>query len=216
MSEEWRIWLYPLGILPLIFFSGRFLIQWLMSEWLHRSVVPRTFWLLSLAGNILMTIHAAIQLQFHVAISQITNGVIAWRNLNLMEPSEKRLSLYSAISIMIISILATVGFFAWEGEWFRSPRIPGVDSVIQLTWGWHLFGTFGIILFSARFWVQWWQAETSQESQLSPAFWWISIAGSAMMLVYFVLLRDAINCIGPLFSLIPYLRNLILLRRQEG
>lgn len=215
MNEEWRALLYPLGILPLFFFSGRFLIQWLVSEWKGHSVVPRSFWQLSLSGHLLMVLHSSIQLQFPICISQACNAVIAWRNLNLMENAKRRFSTKTAIALMLTVITLVCLFFSFQTEWFRAPRLPWSYDSAELTWGWHLFGTIGIALFSTRFWIQWWQAETYQESRLGIAFWWISLTGNCMMLVYFFMLRDPVNCAGPLFNLVPSVRNLMMLY-QEG
>lgn len=213
MTNDLRIWLYPLGVLPLIFFSARFLIQWLVSEWKGRSVVPKSFWILSLAGHTLMVLHTLVQLQFHVCITQACSGVISWRNLNLMGSEKRRVATKTAIAIMAGAMVLVTAYFYWEGEWFRAPQMPGGFTSVQLTWGWHLFGTIGIFLFGARFWIQWWQAETMQESRLTHSFWWISLVGNTMTLIYFVILMDPINCLGPIFAMVPYARNLVLLRK---
>ncbi len=218
MTNEWRILLYPLGVLPLFFFTARFLVKLLVCEWKGRSVVPRSFWLLSLGGHVLMVAHTLIQLQYHVCLAQACSGVISWRNINLMGSDRSKLSTKAAVAIMAGVILLVTLYFWLEGEWFRSPQLPGGFSSAELSMGWHLFGAAGIFLFSARFWVQWWQAETSRESTLSSSFWWISLAGNTMMLVYFIFLRDPVNCLGPVFAMVPYARNLVLLKRtaQNG
>ncbi|MFA6914975.1 MAG: lipid-A-disaccharide synthase N-terminal domain-containing protein [Parachlamydiales bacterium] len=214
MSEELRTLLYPLGVLPLFFFSGRFLVQWLMSEWEHRCVVPKLFWILSFAGHFLMMFHSGIQLQYHVGVTQACSGVIAWRNLNLMGPDEKKLKTSSTMLIFASIVFLVTLYFWMEGVWFRSPQLPGGFVTAELTWGWHLFGTLGLLLFSARFVVQWIQAEFLQKSVLSSTFWWISIVGNSMTLVYFFFLKDPINFIGPLFAMVPYIRNLVLIKRS--
>ena len=40
-------------------FSARFIVQWLASERAHRSVVPVSFWYLSLAGGLTLFMYAA-------------------------------------------------------------------------------------------------------------------------------------------------------------
>lgn len=87
MSDQWREGLYFLGFLSSLAFGLRMAFQWLYSEYLGKSTVTPTFWKLSLTGNILLAFHAFIQLQYHVFIIQVGNGFIAWRNLNLMQPS---------------------------------------------------------------------------------------------------------------------------------
>lgn len=217
MSDEWRMWLYPLGLLPQMLFTLRFLVQWLMSERRGESTVPPSFWRLSLVGHSLMVVHACLQMQFHLSIVQGWNGVIAWRNLDLM--GQRRYSMLAGIILLPVIAIAITLFFLWQAPigldaWFRSPIFPGKGEGPLLSWGWHLFGTAGIILFSSRFWVQWWQAERSQRSSLGLAFWWITCTGNAMMLLYFWQLGDPINAAAPLLAMAPTVRNLILLHRM--
>ena len=50
-----------LGYTAQCLFAGRFAIQWAVSERKGRSVVPLAFWLLSLAGGILMLLYALLR-----------------------------------------------------------------------------------------------------------------------------------------------------------
>lgn len=52
-----RLWL-ALGLLGQFLFSGRFLVQWIASERRKASVVPRSFWYLSLAGGATLLAYA--------------------------------------------------------------------------------------------------------------------------------------------------------------
>ena len=81
---DWRALLYPLGFLASLLFTTRFMVQWIQSERSRRSHVTPLFWQLSLVANVLLVIHSIIQVQYHVALVQGFNGVISWRNLNLM------------------------------------------------------------------------------------------------------------------------------------
>jgi lipid-A-disaccharide synthase-like uncharacterized protein len=45
------------------------------------------------------------------------------------------------------------------------------------------------------------------------AFWWLSLAGSMMLLVYAVHRRDPVFVLGQAFGWLVYARNLVLLRR---
>jgi lipid-A-disaccharide synthase-like uncharacterized protein len=219
-----REWLYPLGFLSAIAFGGRVLLQWLTSEVKGRSVVMPAFWKLSLAGNLLLALHSFIQIQFHVCLIQACNAVISWRNLNLMQPLEKQISLQQTIKILVFAILATIGLFWLNGMfllnhddmWFRIPSTPWQDnSTLQISFSWHLIGFLGLTLFGSRFWVQWWCVEQQKMSYLSPSFWWISLIGESLCLLYFAKIHDLVNVIGPTFGLIPYVRNLMLIYKHQ-
>ncbi|ESR25631.1 lipid-A-disaccharide synthase N-terminal domain-containing protein [Lutibaculum baratangense] len=49
MSTE-TLWL-GIGFLGQIFFSARFLVQWIASERVRRSIIPPAFWLFSVFGG---------------------------------------------------------------------------------------------------------------------------------------------------------------------
>lgn len=51
------LWL-GIGFLGQALFSARFVIQWLASERMRRSVVPHAFWWFSLAGGITLLTYA--------------------------------------------------------------------------------------------------------------------------------------------------------------
>lgn len=220
MIEQWREFLYPLGFLSSIAFTLRFLLQWISSEKAKKSVVTPSFWKISLAGNLLLLFHSFIQMQFHVCIVQACNAVISWRNLNLMGAPNKQWSLLRVIVALGLSIgVSSLVFLgqAWlfaDMDWFRVPVAPwGQSQHTQISWIWHFIGCLGIFLFNSRFWVQWWEAEGQRRSYLSKTFWWLSLLGAILSLIYFIRLGDAVNFIGPLFGLVPYVRNLVLLYR---
>lgn len=224
MTIEWREWLYPLGFLSAVAFSGRMLLQWGVSESRQKSVVTRGFWTLSLIGNLLLIIHSLIQVQFHVCLAQAINAVISWRNLDLMNRKRPPKSLRRTLAFMIAAMLLVVAVFVFQGimtgdgsvNWFRIPTnawsTPIEKSVSLLV---HASGIIGIILFSGRFWVQWWLAEQSKESCLGTPFWLLSLIGTLLSLFYFAHIQDPVNFIGPAFGIIPYVRNLMLLRKSK-
>lgn len=226
LMDDWRIFLYPLGFLSAIAFGARFIIQWLQSEILGKSTVTRLFWYLSLIGNILLTIHTFLQVQFHICLIQATNAVISWRNLNLMQNSKPQWSKNKVILLLMLTSLGvTLAFFLQEwllfnelgnGNWIRIPKAPWDSSQnSSVSWGWHLLGTIGYILFSSRFWVQWWIAEKSHHSELPLSFWWLSLIGAIFSCAYFMRIFDTVNLIGPLIGLVPYIRNLMLMRNAK-
>lgn len=230
MIEQWRSLLYPLGFLSSICFTARFLVQWLESEKAKKSIVSKSFWRLSLLGNLLLLIHSFIQVQFHICALQAVNAVISWRNLNLMHTQKKPWPFARVLALLALSLGATLLAFilqdVWlknHGElthsfhWFRTPSAPWSSLEARLTpWYWHLIGSFSLILFSSRFWIQWWLAERASTSYISPSFWWLSLVGALLSIFYFLEIGDSVNLIGPLFGVVPYLRNLLLLKKAKA
>lgn len=217
IPEYWRELLYPLGFLSAIAFGTRFLIQWILTERKGHTVVPKIFWEISIIGNLLLLIHSFIQLQFHVGIVQAWNGVIAWRNINLMKERKYQVAFKTVIYLLLIASALVVlgflinGYFSPEGwVWFRAPLL-GADVHIGIMW--HIFGFISYICFSSRFWVQWVESELAKKSRLSLTFWWLSLIGGCFSILYFWHIRDWVNLIGPLCGLIPYIRNIMLAKR---
>jgi len=213
---DWRVALYyPIGVLPSLFFTLRFVIQWIQSERRKESYVTPLFWKLSITGNILLLLHYIIQIQFPFALIQAGNGVISWRNLNLMGSVEKRSTVRFVFLLLSVVILSVTGIFLYQGEMIRIPTKLWQESPeLQHDMVWHMLGVVGGILFASRFWIQWWQSETQQKSHLGRTFWSLSIVGSILMLFYFIRIQDHISIMNYSFGLIPYVRNLFLLRRK--
>lgn len=216
--EEWRQWLYPLGFLSSIAFGGRAFIQWIASELKQQSTVNKSYWRLSFTGNMLLMVHAFIQVQFHVCLIQACNGVISWRNLNLMRDKQHRVTLQTVLIILAVSLgVVATGFCLIDNDtWFRIPSTflgaPGTQQISPL---WHALGFIALALFASRFWIQWWGAEKHQVSYLGPAFWWTSLAGDLLCILYFSRIADPVNLVGPALGLIPYIRNLMLIRKHS-
>jgi lipid-A-disaccharide synthase len=78
-----------------------------------------------------------------------------------------------------------------------------------------MLGFTGLLLFNSRFWVQWWSSEKRDSSYLGASFWWLSLIGDTLCLIYFIRLGDIVNLAGPLFGLIPYIRNLMLIKKNS-
>jgi len=69
-------------------------------------------------------------------------------------------------------------------------------------------------LFAGRFLIQWIVSERKGVSAVPVAFWLLSLAGGALMLLYAVLRRDQVFIVGQAAGLFVYARNLVLIRRQ--
>lgn len=222
MMESWRIFLYPLGFLASLAFGARFILQWIKSEVRQKSIVTSSFWKLSLIGNILLFIHSFIQMQFHVCVIQVINGVISWRNLNLMKSKKRHFKTRFVVLLMVSILLATtIGFVFQQNDlevssWVRIPQNTWNSEIDSVNTIWHVFGFLGLVLFNSRFWIQWWHAEKTQVSSIGKSFWWISLAGSFCALAYFIRIHDMVNIVGPAIGIVPYIRNLMLLAKSNA
>jgi lipid-A-disaccharide synthase-like uncharacterized protein len=223
MDDQIRTLLYPAGFIATLIFTARFSVQWLMSEKRKESHTPPLFWRLSLLGNTILALHYFIQIQFPFALVQTMQGVLAWRNLNLIKSKELQVSKEDVIKRLVLAVGAVTLAFVAQGylcyghlDWMRTPTTPWGDGTrFHHSLALHVMGTFGEILFSSRFWIQWWKAEKHRKADLTPAFWWTSLIGAFITLIYGGLIGDPVIIIGHSFGLIPYWRNLQLLRRSR-
>lgn len=81
---------------------------------------------------------------------------------------------------------------------------------------WLAVGFLGQGLFFGRWLVQWVASERNAESQVPVAFWYMSVIGGLITLVYAVYRRDPVFIIGQTVGVVVYVRNLVLLRRAAA
>lgn len=79
---------------------------------------------------------------------------------------------------------------------------------------WLAIGLTGNAAFFSRFLVQWIASERAGRSHVPVAFWYLSIAGSLILLAYAIHRRDPVFTLAFLPNCVVYVRNLVLLRRS--
>ena len=83
------------GFLGQTMFFGRFLVQWIVAERRRESVVPVSFWYLSIAGGIILLAYAVHRRDPVFIAGQAFGAVVYVRNLMLIH-RRKRDNLVSA------------------------------------------------------------------------------------------------------------------------
>ena len=86
--------------------------------------------------------------------------------------------------------------------------------IAKLDW-WVLLGFVAQAFFTARFAVQWLASERVGRSVIPIAFWWCSIGGGLLLLVYALYRRDPVFIAGQSFGVFVYLRNLYFVLRES-
>ena len=79
-----------------------------------------------------------------------------------------------------------------------------------------IIGFVGQGIFASRFIVQWIYSERIGESRIPVIFWYLSIFGGLMLLIYAISRSDPVIITGQLFGIIVYSRNLILIYRKNN
>ena len=102
---------------------------------------------------------------------------------------------------------------SWAGAAIAHPE-EGVDvRSVGLPWYWLALGFGAQALFASRMAWQWWVSERLGSSVVPVGFWWLSLGGGALLLVYFLRRGDPVGLAGQIFGVVVYVRNLILIYR---
>jgi lipid-A-disaccharide synthase-like uncharacterized protein len=80
----------------------------------------------------------------------------------------------------------------------------------------YALGVTGAVLFYGRFYVQWIASERRRQSIIPIAFWYMSSAGSLMLLVFAVLTQSPVGALGHNLNIVIYSRNLVHIWRERG
>lgn len=80
---------------------------------------------------------------------------------------------------------------------------------------WLALGFFAQFLFFMRFLVQWLVSEKRRKSIIPMAFWYFSLAGGSLLLLYAIWRRDPVFITGQSCGLVIYIRNLMLIHKHR-
>jgi lipid-A-disaccharide synthase-like uncharacterized protein len=72
------------GLLGQLLFTARFMVQWIASERAGRSVIPVSFWYLSIGGSLILLFYALYRADPVFILGQGLGTVIYIRNLMLI------------------------------------------------------------------------------------------------------------------------------------
>jgi len=92
--------------------------------------------------------------------------------------------------------------------WFHEVFVAQFDA-------WVVLGLVAQAMFMMRFVVQWIASERARRSVIPVAFWFFSIGGGALLLVYAIKRQDPVFILGQGLGLLIYLRNLWLIARER-
>ena len=92
---------------------------------------------------------------------------------------------------------------------FLRELLQKADNPIQI------LGFVGQAVFFARFAIQWIASERRRESVIPLGFWWCSIVGGSLTLVYGLMIKEPPIILGQLFGNVVYTRNLVLVYRRR-
>lgn len=80
---------------------------------------------------------------------------------------------------------------------------------------WLAFGMVAQLAFTGRFLVQWIASEREGKSVMPMAFWFFSMVGGVMTLVYGIVRREPIIIMGQALAILIYVRNVMLIVKEK-
>lgn len=199
---------YSIGFLAQILFSGRLIVQWILSEKSKRIITPSAFWKFSLFASFLLFVYGYLRDDFAIMLGQALTYYIYIRNLQL-QGEWKKLPKWLRIFLFIFPILVVI--YAYNnGKYDIYKLFHNEDIPLWLL----LLGIVSQIIFTLRFVYQWIVSEKTKTSQLPVGFWRMSVLGASLILTYGILRQDPVLLVGHGAGLIIYVRNIFIWKKQ--
>lgn len=89
-AADRSMWMLALGFLGQIFFTSRFLLQWIASERRKESYIPPIFWHLSVIGSIMLFAYSVSIMAWPIILGQAFGIIVYARNLVLIARKRNR------------------------------------------------------------------------------------------------------------------------------
>ncbi|WP_417557660.1 lipid-A-disaccharide synthase N-terminal domain-containing protein [Mesoflavibacter zeaxanthinifaciens] len=206
--SKWLI--YSIGFLAQILFSSRLVIQWITSEKQKKVITPTLFWTLSLIASFLLFIYGYLRNDFAIMLGQGLTYYIYIRNLQLQN-QWKKYPIFMRWILLFMPVFVTIFYFNNNEidtvKLFKNEAIP-----LWLL----ILGIVSQIVFTLRFIYQWMYSEKNKESSLPFGFWALSLVGSLLILIYAIFRKDPVLLVGHLLGATIYVRNLLILKKQDA
>ena len=92
----------------------------------------------------------------------------------------------------------------------------GLNNLSYGDFLWVSLGTFGQLVFFSRWIIQWIYSEKYKSSVIPVAFWWCSLFGGIITLIYAHHIGSFPFMLAQAIGIIVYSRNLLLIYRRNN
>lgn len=200
---------FSVGFFAQLIFSGRLILQWILSEKSKKVLTPSLFWWFSLLASFLLFVYGYLRDDFAIMLGQSLTYFIYIRNLQLQGEWQKAPISFRWFLLLfpVLLVIYSYNNNTYDmAKLFKNEAIPMWLIVL---------GSIAQIIFTLRFVYQWMYSEKKKESSLPFGFWLLSLVGSIMILIYAVLRKDPVLLVGHLMGSVIYFRNILILRKQD-
>ena len=94
-------------------------------------------------------------------------------------------------------------------------ELLGLNNLSFNEFLWVSFGTIGQLIFFSRWIIQWVSSEKSKLSVIPVTFWWCSLIGGLVTLIYAHHIGSFPFMLAQAIGIIVYSRNLLLIYRKK-
>jgi lipid-A-disaccharide synthase-like uncharacterized protein len=202
--SDWIV--YSIGFLAQILFSGRLILQWMLSEKSKKVLAPSIFWKLSLFASFLLFVYGYLRDDFAIMLGQTLTYFIYIRNLQLQGEWQKTPKILQLFLWTFPAIIVVYSFN--NGTYDLANLLKNEEISLALL----IWGSIAQIIFTFRFVYQWIYSEKNKESSLPLGFWLLSLIGSVMILIYAIKREDPVLFVGHIVGSVIYIRNIKLSR----
>ncbi|WP_373055749.1 lipid-A-disaccharide synthase N-terminal domain-containing protein [Zunongwangia sp. H14] len=200
--NQWII--FAIGFLAQLLFSARLVSQWFLSEKAKKVETPVLYWKLSLLASLLLFTYGYLREDLAIMLGQFLIYGVYWRNLRIQHEWKNRRVLFKllvvAFPILIILYIALFGRLDWKD------LIKGENMAPWML----VLGILGQLVYTGRFFYQWYYAEKNKKSTLPTGFWILSLTGSCLLLTYGIFRKDPVLISAHFFGGVIYIRDLYL------
>jgi lipid-A-disaccharide synthase-like uncharacterized protein len=106
------------------------------------------------------------------------------------------------------------------GRYSEPPEVMTAEPFATQEWidtesFWVAFGFLAQGMFFGRFLLQWIVSESRRESTIPVGFWWLSLTGGVMLLIYVIHRKDIVLIVGQATGILIYVRNLYFVHTKK-
>jgi len=206
MDSTWVI--YTIGFFAQLLFSGRMILQWLLSEKSKKIITPIIFWHISLFASFLLFIYGYFRDDFAIMMGQTLTYFIYIRNLQL-QGGWYKFPKFFRVFLWIFPLLIVI--YGFNNNQYDAAKLFRNDAI---PFWLLLLGSIGQIIFTLRFVYQWVYSEKRKVSSLPLGFWFLSLLGSGTIVIYAIIRKDPVLLAGHGIGLIMYIRNIYIQKNE--
>jgi len=197
------LWIYLLGLSAQLFYVGRVLVQWYLSEKHHKVESPSLFWIFSMAGSVILFCYGYLRQDLSIIFGEFLSYYIYMWNIGIKGLYKKCLKLLvwaqGLFPVLIISLMLK-DLPQFTATFLRNSYMPAALLA---------FGTLGQFVYKMRFVYQIIYSVRRKESVLPLGYWLMAVSGSLMIICYGVIRHDWVLIAGQV-GIVASIRNMMI------